>query len=119
MGSKVTVTSTGLFMKIKGATDKAEKALADQILTDSNQYVPKQENTLRETPANHIDTSGEKTYLVWDTPYAAYQWYGCWPDGSHVIKNHTTPGTTTRWVLTAQKKNRDKWLKVAQEAAKL
>ena len=119
MGSKVTVTAEGLTAKIKNATVKGRKALAEQILSDSTQYVPKAENILRNSPADHIEDGGDRTFVVWDTPYAAYQFYGCWPDGSHQIHNHTTPGTTTFWVLTAHKKNRDKWLRVAQEASLL
>lgn len=119
MGSKVIVTSKGLAAKIKNASATGRKALAEQILTDSNQYVPKQEGILRNSPADHIEDDGEKAYVVWDTPYAAYQYYGCWPDGSHQIKNHTTPNTTTKWVQKAYQKNKQKWLKVAQEASKL
>ena len=44
------------------------------------------------------DTNGKETG---DAPYAAYQERGMWPDGTHVIKNHTTPGTQTHYLLTA------------------
>ena len=119
MGSKVTVKDNNLAKKMIKASKKARKAVAEQILTDSNPFVPKQEGILRNTPANHIEEKDDATYVVWDTPYAAYQYYGCWPDGSHQIKNHTPAGTTTKWVEKAKQKNKKKWNEVYQQAAKL
>ena len=37
--------------------------------------------------------------ITYEMPYAEYQYYGMWRDGSHKVNpdNYTTPGTTTYW----------------------
>lgn len=114
--SRVEFDYSAFMGKVKKASLAAENALADQIISDSRQYVPKQENTLRDSARVEHENNG--TQVVYETPYAAYQYYGCWPDGSHVIKNHTTAGTVTRWIEHAKAHNADKWLRVAQNAVR-
>lgn len=93
---------------------KGAKMLAEQIRNDSLNYVPKEEGTLRDS--FRMEEVSDGVELVWNTPYALYQWYGCWPDGSHVVSNHTTPGTSTAWVDKAKQKCSDTWKKVAENA---
>jgi len=93
---------------------KAAKVLAEQIHNDSLNYVPKEEGTLRDS--FRMEEVSDGVELVWNTPYALYQWYGCYPDGSHVVSNHTTPGTSTAWVDKAKQKCSDTWKKVAENA---
>lgn len=100
--------------KVKRASQKAENVLADQIIADCRQYVPKQENTLRDSARVEHEDGG--TQVTYNTPYAAFQYYGCWPDGSHQVRNHTAAGTTTKWIEHAKANNSDKWLRVAQNA---
>lgn len=35
--------------------------------------------------------------ITYEMPYAEYQYYGMRKDGSHVVKNYTTPGSGTYW----------------------
>lgn len=95
---------------------KAAKVLAEQMHSDSLSFVPKEEGTLRDS--FRMEETGDGADLVWNTPYALYQWYGCWPDGSHVVSNHTTPGASTAWVDKAKQKCSDTWRKVAENALK-
>jgi hypothetical protein len=49
--------------------------------------------------------------------YAAYQYYGCWPDGTHVVQNHDTSKNaraTTMWAEAAKNEYGQSWEKVAQ-----
>ena len=101
-------------MAVHNGSVKAAKVLAEQMHNDSLEYVPKEENTLRDS--FHMEETAEGVDLVWNTPYALYQWYGCFPDGSHVIVNHTTPGTSTMWVDKAKQKRSEVWKKVAENA---
>ena len=39
-----------------------------------------------------------KGVMVWNVPYAQYQERGMRADGSHVVKNYTTPGTHAHFV---------------------
>ena len=115
--SRVEFDYSAFMGKVKKASRAAENALADQIISDSRQYVPSDgENTLRDSARVEHENNG--TQVVYETPYAAYQYYGCWPDGSHVIRNHTTAGTVTRWIEHAKAHNADKWLRVAQNAVR-
>ena len=102
-------------LAVHNGSVKAAKILAEQIHNDSLNYVPKEEGTLSED-SFRMEETADGVDLVWNTPYALYQWYGCYPDGSHVVSNHTTPGTSTAWVDKAKQKCSDNWKKVAENA---
>lgn len=115
MSSRVIFDMGSLKRKVKKASQIAENAVADQIIADSRMYCPTDgENTLRDSA--RIEHDGDGTQVTYNTPYAAYQYYGCWPDGSHQIRHHSTSGTTTKWIEHAKAHNADKWLRVAQNA---
>ena len=116
MGVKVTVKTNAAAWKdkVEKASDFAAAALAEQMMNDSLDIIPKQEGTLRDGFIEKPETG--RRDLVWDAPYALYQWYGMWPDGSHQVRNYTTPGTDKMWVEQAKSQNGDKWGKVVQNA---
>lgn len=106
---------------INKATDKAAYALAEQMLADSEKFVPhsagssQSAGNLRESgKVVQGETSG-RFYLVWDTVYALYQWFGVRADGSHRVQHYTTPGTGTQWVEKAKAQLSDRWQKIAQK----
>ena len=102
----------------------AEKEVAEQILQDCQNFTPKAEGTLRATSLiNGIQEIDGHAACVWgdsETVYAAYQYYGCWPDGSHQIDdtNRTTAGTYTQWAEKAKAVHGREWNKVAKNAVK-
>lgn len=106
---------------INRAKDKAAYALAEQMLADSEQYVPYSSGSIQS--AGRLRESGKvvkgeesgRYYLVWDTVYALYQWFGVRADGSHRVRNYTTPGTGKQWVDTAKAKYGDRWRQIAQK----
>lgn len=105
---------------INHARDVAAYALAEQMLADSEQYVPysggssQSAGNLRESGRVEKGESG-RFYLVWDTVYALYQWFGVRADGSHRVRKYTTPGTGTQWVDKAKAAKQDNWQKIAQK----
>lgn len=105
---------------INQARDVAAYALAEQMLADSEQYVPysggssQSAGNLRESGKVERGESG-RFYLVWDTVYALYQWFGVRADGSHRVRKYTTPGTGTQWVDKAKAAKQDSWQKIAQK----
>lgn len=105
---------------INQARDVAAYALAEQMLADSEQYVPysggssQSAGNLRESGRVEKGESG-RFYLVWDTVYALYQWFGVRADGSHRVRKYTTPGTGTQWVDKAKAAKQDNWQKIAQK----
>jgi hypothetical protein len=89
--------------------------LAEQILGDSRPYTPHAEGTLEDSA--RVEKIGDDYAVTYNTVYAAYQWYGCWPDGSHVIQNHNTDVNslaTTQWIEAAKKQYGRDWHTVAQ-----
>ena len=117
MSSKVIFDAAKVAQKIKRSAKLAEKAVADQIIADSREYVPDDgEHSLRDSA--RVEEIGGETKVTYNTPYAAYQYYGCYPDGTHVITQHTTVGTRTQWLEYAKSLYNDKWLRVGQNAFK-
>ena len=57
-----------------------------------DKYVPMRDGNLRTI----VDLSNPQ-YIVYEMPYAKYQYYGMREDGTHVVKNYTTPGTGPYW----------------------
>ena len=117
MSSKVVFDTAAFTAKVKKGKQIAERAIAEQIIADSRQYCPDDgEHILRDSA--RIEQNGEGTQVTYNTPYAAYQYYGCYPDGSHQIAHHTTAGTTTQWIEHAKAANNDKWVRGGQNAFK-
>lgn len=57
-----------------------------------DKYVPMDQGDLRT-----IVDLNNPNYIIYESPYARYQYYGMREDGSHVVKNYTTPGTGPYW----------------------
>lgn len=105
---------------INHASDVAAYALAEQMLQDSESFVPYSAGSvqsaggLRDSGKVERGTSG-RFYLIWDTVYALYQWFGVRADGSHRVHHYTTPGTGTMWVDKARDRFGDRWQEIAQK----
>ena len=99
---------------INNASGLAAYALAEQMLADSEKFVPMLTDNLRESGKVVQGESGTY-YLVWDTVYALYQWFGIRADGSHAVKGYTTSGTGKQWVETAKNQYGDRWRDIAQK----
>lgn len=95
------------------------KALAEQILGDCTQYsVPDDGEHMLKSSGRVEKVDGDDYAATWNTVYAAYQFYGCWPDGSHVVHNHTqgyTENPDTQWTETARNRFKADWDKQAQK----
>ena len=102
------------------ATDLAKYVLAEQMLADSEKFVPysagssQSAGNLRES-GKIVKGEGGALYLVWDTVYALYQWFGVRADGTHRVRHYTTAGTGRQWVETARAQYADRWHDIAQK----
>ena len=56
-----------------------------------DKYVPMDEGNLR----TNVDI--QPSTITYESPYARYQYYGIREDGTHQVRNYTTPGTGTYW----------------------
>lgn len=102
------------------ASELALYATAEQMLADCEKYVPfsagssQSAGNLRES-GKIVQGEGGSFYLVWDTVYALYQWYGVRADGTHRVTNYTTPGTGKQWVETARNSYGKRWQDMLQK----
>lgn len=92
----------------KWANEAAQKKRLEEVSMRAaflmRQYVPRDENTLR--ASEPLNSRYERGELVWNTPYAAKQYY--------VPMAHRTPGTTDHWDEAFQRNNMDELVKYTE-----
>ena len=105
---------------VNNASGVAAYALAEQMLADSEKFVPysggssQSAGGLRES-GHVVQGENGNMFIVWDTVYALYQWFGIRADGTHKVHNYTTPGTGKQWVEKAREQYGDRWREIAQK----
>ena len=119
MAGSVTVTldRAHLAARFRAGAERAGEVLAQQIIDDCNNgFTPFDQGTLISSARpEKVDDSWAAT---WNTVYAAYQYYGCWPDGSHQITHHDrskNASATTQWCEAARQRYGAAWEQVAQK----
>ena len=70
---------------------KVQKFFTNTCYKHMDKYVPMDNGDLR----TNVDIQPES--ITYESPYARYQYYGMRDDGTHFVKNYTTPGTGTYW----------------------
>lgn len=70
---------------------RVRKFLTNTCYQHMDKYVPMDEGNLR------TNVSIETSRIIYESPYASYQYYGQRADGSHKVRNYTTPGTGPYW----------------------
>ena len=70
---------------------RVQKYFTKRCADYMDKYVPMDKGNLR----GEIDI--QSNYIEYEMPYARYQYYGVREDGTHEVKNYTTPGTGTYW----------------------
>lgn len=86
---------------------RAKRVVANQVLMDTDKYIPMKGGALRASGQIAIDGSA----VSWNTVYARAQFYGT--NGIVVFKKYTTPGTGKLWYDKSAEANVDKWKRVA------
>ena len=73
----------------------AQAFMTETCYKAMDKYVPRRTGsdggTLRDT------VTLETSRIIYQTEYAAYQYFGQRQDGSHKVKNYSTPGTGPYW----------------------
>ena len=118
--------------RIIGNIKKAQAALINQIRIDTEQYVPALDLTL----SNSAHAENKNTELVYNGPYARFQYYGkvmvdergstyARPGGKkHVIDKDLVynisrhPNATSFWYKKSKEQYKDKWIKLVKETIK-
>ena len=70
---------------------RVQKFFTNTCYKHMDKYVPKDEGNLRTI----VDIQPDS--ITYESPYARYQYYGMREDGTHVVRNYTTPGTGPYW----------------------
>lgn len=70
---------------------RVQKFFTNTCYKHMDKYVPMRDGNLRTI----VDVEDDS--ITYETPYARYQYYGVREDGTHQIRNYTTPGTGTYW----------------------
>ncbi|SHI01830.1 minor capsid protein [Virgibacillus chiguensis] len=105
--ARVDINLKGAQHKLKSQIiKKGRRSLANQALSDMNQFVPMDEGVLRQTAT--IDIDG--TAINYDTPYAARLFY-------MPMYNYTTPGTGPRWDMKAKRIFMSDWINAFMKGA--
>lgn len=71
---------------------KVQKFFQETCYKRMDKYVPQDNGDLR----TNVDLSNPE-YIVYESPYARYQYYGVREDGTHKVQHYTTPGTGPYW----------------------
>lgn len=69
----------------------AQAHLTELCYKAMDKYVPRRDDNLRTI----VDI--DQNSITYESDYASYQYYGQRQDGSHKVRNYTTPGTGPRW----------------------
>ena len=112
---KVTLDRAHLAARMRAGKDHAGPILAQHVIDGSRPFTPHDQGILEASA--RPEKIGEDWAATWDTDYAAYQYYGCWPDGTHRITKHDTSNNaeaSTHWAEHAADRYRKDWEIVAQ-----
>ena len=115
----VTVNRAHLTARMNRGKELAGAAVAEAVLNDSRPYTPHDQGTLEDS--GRVEKVDGEYAVTWNTVYAAYQWYGCWADGTHKIKNHDrsiNAKATTQWAEAAKKVYGKSWQQIADKKMK-
>lgn len=78
---------------------EGHKFFASECKRLMNEFVP-YSGPEKRSESGHLRDSAyvdNECNIHYSTPYAGYQYYGMRKDGTHIIKNWTTPGTGPYW----------------------
>lgn len=114
MGVKVKIDLHGVESKLsKKEFDAGRYAMANQMLSDMDKFIPLDTGNLRTTGT----ISGNGKTIMWTTPYAKAQFYGT--NGRAVFRRYTTLGTGKRWDEVAKGIYMNEWIRAFVGGANL
>ena len=82
----------------------ANRLIIEDIHRTSLHNTPMLSSQLRRNVTKTVVPETYTGTIIWKVPYASYQERGSRADGSHVVKNYTTPGTGKDFAKNAVKK---------------
>lgn len=101
MATKVTDHSVEFEQKITQKVNIFLRLFTEQTVETAFPKTPKRDNFLRKDVLKQV--LGLNAKIIWDKAYAAVQERGSRKDGTHKIRNYTTPGTGPHFAENAIK----------------
>ena len=112
MSVKFNIDESKIQVKMDNIWKNGLEMLSSEILRDCNKYCKEDTGMLIMSSYIHSDLKNGK--LVWQTPYAARQYYAI-PTAYHDVN----PNATWRWCEVAKNNHLDRWCRQAQAIARL
>ena len=112
MSVQVNIRPELIAKKIDKLFSEQMEMLASQILHDCNEFCKMDTGTLIMSSLVHSKLKEGK--LIWQTPYAARQYYAI-----ETAYKHPNPNASWRWCDVARGRYYDRWLAQAQAIARL
>ena len=112
MPVRIDIKEVDIAEKIHKACSKGLEMLSSEILTDCNEYCKERSGALIQSSLIHSDL--KRGLLVWQTPYAARQYYEI-----RTALKGKNPKATWRWVGVARANKITEWNKKAQAITEL
>ena len=112
MAVKININANTIQAKIDNAWESGLEMLSSEILRDCNKYC--KEDTGMLIMSSYIHSQLKKGRLVWNTPYAARQYYEIRTAYKDVNSN-----ASWRWCEVAKNNHKEKWERQAQAITRL
>lgn len=109
---KVKIDMGDIAKKVENSVDHSQFALDQQVLKDSNFYIPKDQGYLEQSSLLHSKI-GEGN-LVWRTPYARPLYW----NPQYNFSKDRNPNARGLWFEAAKSTRLQNWLKVAKSEVK-
>ena len=107
MSVRININDNRIQAKIDAAWESGLEMLSSEILRDCNKYCKQDQGYLIMSSYIHSDLKHGR--LVWQTPYAARQYYEI-----QTAYKDVNPNATWRWCEVARNNYLDKWARQAQ-----
>lgn len=112
MSVKITIDDQKIQAKIDNTWSSGLEMLSSQILRDCNEFC--KEDTGMLIMSSYIHSRLKDGLLIWNTPYAARQYYEI--QTANKSPNHNA---TWRWCEVARNRYHERWAKQAQAIMRL
>lgn len=109
IAAKVSFDEAAVMQRFKNGASMAQKKLDQQVLTDSNYYVPLKTGTLQKSAI--IGTTIGSGIVRWVTPYARSQYYGENFDHS----KQANPNACSKWFEAAKAHRLNQWVRLVKD----
>lgn len=112
MSVKFNIDANKIQVKMDNVWKNGLEMLSSQILRDCNRYCKKDRGMLIMSSYIHSDLKNGK--LVWQTPYAARQYYAI-----RTAYHDQNPEASWRWCEVAKNNHLERWRRQAQAIVRL